>query len=164
MEDLLAAFRVVHEVMPSVRLRIAGGVDGDAAAYAEELRASSQGLPVEWLGEVLDVPAFLQQLDVFAMISEPAGCPNASLEAMACGLPVVATDVGGAQDQIIDGHTGYLVPARDATALATALIKLCTDAETRAAMGYAAWLRARQEFSIERMAERYQQVLMRSQR
>lgn len=160
LEDLLTAFRLLHAAMPSVRLRIAGGVDGDATTYASELSASSQDLPVEWLGEVQDVPGFLQQLDVFAMISEPAGCPNASLEAMACGLPIVATAVGGAVDQIIHNTTGYLVPARDAPAFTKALDQLCTDPQLRASMGHAAWLRARQEFNIETMAKAYRSVLL----
>jgi glycosyltransferase involved in cell wall biosynthesis len=47
------------------------------------------------------------------MISDPAGCPNASLEALASGLPVIATDVGGASEQVIDDLNGFLVPARD---------------------------------------------------
>lgn len=160
LEDLLAAFRLLHAAMPTVRLSIAGGVDSDTSTYASELRASSQDLPVDWLGEVQDVPGFLQQLDVFAMISEPAGCPNASLEAMACGLPIVATAVGGAVDQIIHGNTGLLVPARDAPAFAEALHQLCIDPIQRAKMGPAAWLRARQEFSIEGMAKAYRSVLL----
>jgi glycogen synthase len=65
---------------------------------------------------------FLAGLDVFAMISEPSGCPNASLEALAAGVPVIATDVGGAREQVIDGKSGRLVPARDASALANAIV------------------------------------------
>ena len=57
------------------------------------------------------------------MISEPAGCPNASLEALAAGVPVVATDVGGASEQIVDGVTGRLVARRDAAALAEAIVE-----------------------------------------
>ena len=58
------------------------------------------GLPVKLLGELDDPRPFYRDLDLFVMISEPAGCPNASLEAMAAGLPVVATDVGGAAEQV----------------------------------------------------------------
>ncbi len=90
---------------------------------------------MEWLGELADSSALLDAIDLFAMISEPAGCPNASLEAMARGLPVIATDVGGASEQVVDGLNGRLVPRGDTAALAAALVELGRDATKRRAMG-----------------------------
>ena len=155
LNELLAAVRLAHPRLPRYRLRIAGGVERGQDAHAAELRRLARGLPVEWCGELKDTSAFLAGLDIFAMISEPAGCPNASLEAMAAGLPVVATDHGGAGEQVLDGITGRLVPRGDASAFAAALLALAGDAELRARFGGAGSERIRAEFSIERMIDEY---------
>ena len=94
------------------------------------------------------------------MISEPAGCPNASLEAMAAGLPVVATDVGGASEQVIDGLTGRLVPRGDIAALAAALVELGHDAAKRDAMGDAGRARAEARFDARRMVADYRRICL----
>jgi glycosyltransferase involved in cell wall biosynthesis len=89
------------------------------------------------------------------MISEPAGCPNASLEALAAGLPVIATDFGGAAEQVRNGHTGRLTPRGDAAAFAEAMVELAHDANLRRRLGAAARDLARTEFSMDRMAAEY---------
>jgi glycosyltransferase involved in cell wall biosynthesis len=155
--DLLDALRRAAPRLPPHVLRIAGGVDGDAQAHAFELRERARGLSVEWLGELADPQAFLDGLDVFALVAEPAGCPNASLEAMAHGLPVLATAVGGLSEQIAPG-AGLLVPPRDPAAFAEALVELAASPGKRAAMGRAARERARRLFSMELMLERYGQL------
>lgn len=158
LDHLLAAFRLLHAARPEVVLRIAGGPERGFEGHADELRAQAAGLPVEWLGDVRDMPAFLASLHVFAMISEPSGCPNASLEAMAAGLPVVATAVGGAVDQIVDGESGLLTPRDDAPALAAALQRLLEDAPLRSRLGRAARARVESVFSLERMAHSYRRL------
>lgn len=155
--DLLDALRLAAPRLPPHVLRVAGGVDGAAHAHGLELRERASGLSVEWLGELADPRAFLDELDVFALVAEPAGCPNASLEAMARGLPVVATAVGGMPEQIAP-DTGLLVPPRDPAAFADALVALATSAERRATLGRAARERARRRFSLELMVERYAQL------
>ncbi|WP_437764819.1 glycosyltransferase [Sorangium sp. So ce764] len=155
LDELLAALRLAAPRLPPHVLRIAGGVERGAEAHAEELRKTAAGLSVEWVGELADTRAFLRELDVFALIAEPAGCPNASLEAMAEGLPVVATAVGGMSEQVDDGVTGRLVPQGDAEALAAALVALGADPARRARMGAAGWERARERFSLERMVADY---------
>jgi glycosyltransferase involved in cell wall biosynthesis len=159
LEDLLTAVRLAHPRLPPYLLRIAGGTERDSDGYAAELRRLADGLPVEWVGELEDVPPFLAALDLFAMISEPAGCPNASLEAMAAGLAVVATDFGGAGEQVIDGVTGRLVPPRDAAAFAEALIDLASDPDKRRAYGAAGRARAESLFDVRRMVADYRRVL-----
>lgn len=159
LEDLIAAFKLALPQLPPCVLKIAGGVEIDCDDYAQRLRDLSDGLPVEWLGDVQDIAGFHAGLDLFAMISEPAGCPNASLEAMAAGLPVVATDVGGANEQVIDGINGRLVPARDDAAFAAALVELCCDPDSRCRMGIAARRRVEERFSMERMASAYRALL-----
>ena len=158
LEDLLEAFHLAHRRLPEYSLRIAGGVERGCESYAAKLRRMSHELPVEWLGEAGDVGAFHRELDVFVMISEPAGCPNASLEAMAAGLPVIATDVGGASEQVTSGRSGILVPRRDAQAFAEAIVELTVSAKLREQMGIAGRELIRERFSVERMVADYRRV------
>jgi glycosyltransferase involved in cell wall biosynthesis len=160
LEDLLAAVSLAHSRLPPYALQIAGAAETGAENYAEELRRAAHGLPVDWLGEVTDVARFLNGLDLFAQVSEPAGCPNASLEALAAGLPIVATDVGGAAEQIVDGVTGRLVPRRDPAALADALIQLAHDAALRERFAQSGYEHAQRHFSLDRMVADYRRVCL----
>jgi glycosyltransferase involved in cell wall biosynthesis len=158
--ELLDALRLALPDLPPCVLRIAGGPERGSEAHAEALRERARDLPVEWLGDLEDTSSMLAELDVFTMISEPAGCPNASLEAMARGLPVIATDVGGASEQVIDGVTGRLVPRGDVPAFAAALVALGRDASLRRALGRAARARAEERFDARRMIEEYRRVCL----
>jgi len=158
--ELLDALARANGRMPPYVLRIGGGVERGCAEYAAELRTRANGGPVEWAGEVGDPGAFLRELDLFALIAEPAGCPNASLEAMSAGLPVVATDVGGIAEQVVEGVTGHLVPAGDPGALADALVRLAHDAAARARLGQAGRERIRTEFSLDAMVAAYRRVCL----
>ncbi|EDY19174.1 glycosyl transferase group 1 [Chthoniobacter flavus Ellin428] len=153
--DLLEAVRLAAPRLPGFVLRIAGGVERGAEAHARELRRAARGLPIEWCGELTDTRNFLTGLDLFVMISEPSGCPNASLEALAAGVAVVATDVGGAGEQILDGVCGRLVPRRNAAALAEAIVTLAHDPVLRAAFATAGRAHIRERFSMERMLDNY---------
>lgn len=164
LEDLFAGLRAaigaLGEKMPCFTLKIAGGPESGELEYAKKLRRENADLPIEWLGEVADMASFHRELDLFAMISEPAGCPNASLEAMGAGLPIVATDVGGAAEQIVDGATGRIVPRGDAEALAAALIELAIDANLRRTYGDAARRRAASHFDQSRMIAAYRRIFL----
>lgn len=153
--DLLEAVRLATPRLPRFVLRIAGGTERGAKDHARALRRAARGLPVEWCGELTDTREFLADLDLFVMISEPSGCPNASLEALAAGVPVLATDVGGAREQILDGVCGRLVPRRDATALADAIVGLAHDPASRSAFAEAGRTRIRERFSMDRMLDDY---------
>src|SRR5262249_48196033 len=100
LEQLFEDLDLAQDQMTPPVLPFARGAGRGPEEYAGQVRHLARHLPVEWLGEMDDVSGFLAQLDVAVMISEPAGCPNASLEAMAAGLPVLATDVGGAAEQV----------------------------------------------------------------
>jgi glycosyltransferase involved in cell wall biosynthesis len=163
LEDLLEALHLAHERLPAYTLRVAGGVERGCDDYAARLRALANGLPVQWLGEVADMPGFYRELDLFAMISEPAGCPNASLEAMGAGLPVIATDNGGVSEQVIDGQTGRLVPPRDPPSLADALANLAAQPELRQSLGKAGRNLVRERFSVERMVADYRRICLPAQ-
>ncbi len=156
--DLLDAARIAAPRLPPFTLRIAGGPERGFESHAHELRARARGLPVEWCGELADTRDFLSGLDLFVMISEPSGCPNASLEAMAAGVPVIATDVGGANEQIINDVNGLLTSRRDPQALANAIAKLANDSALRESFAKAGRERIRSEFSLDRMLDAYSRM------
>jgi glycosyltransferase involved in cell wall biosynthesis len=135
-------------------VRVAGAPERGFEAYAGGLRARADGLPIAWVGEK-ESADLLGEIDLFAMVSEPCGCPNASLEAMAAGLAVIATDAGGASEQVVDGETGRLVARGDARALGEAIVSLAMDPVARARMGEAAHARALARFDVRRMAADY---------
>ncbi len=102
-------------------------------------------------GARADVPEVLSALDVFVMTSDTEGLPNAVMEAMAAGLPVVATRVGGVHELVTDGETGRLVPPRRLDPLLEAVRPLLTDAALRRRIGEAGRSRIAAEFGLERM-------------
>lgn len=108
------------------------------------------------------VEPYLAALDAFVLPSYWEGLPIAVLEAMDMGLPVVASAVGGTPEAVIDGETGYLVPPRDARALADRLAAIAADAETRERMGAAGREAVRQRFQLANMVDKtaalYRQV------
>jgi glycosyltransferase involved in cell wall biosynthesis len=119
---------------------------------------TGMGEQVRFLGWVDDVRSVLSSWDVFVMPSLEEGFPIAALDAMAAGLPVVATSVGGVPELIEDGKSGWLVPPRDAEALASRLRPLLTNAELRHSLGAAGYARVRDHFSTSQMVERFTQL------
>ena len=107
------------------------------------------------LGNRSDIPAQLADCDAFALISDWEGLPYSILEAMAAGLPVLATRVGGIGDLVVPGATGELVPPRDARAAAVVLARWAADPGLLPPLGASAHARARESFSRERMVDRY---------
>ena len=158
LDQLISAVRAARCAgAPEFELRIAGGVERGAESYQAELEVLAHGLPVRFVG-IVDASSFLAELDVFAMVSEPEGCPNASLEAMAAGLPIVATDAGGVAEQLGE-DCGLLVPRGDGRALGLALTRLLADEALRGALGARAHARAKERFSMERMVSDYLRIL-----
>jgi sugar transferase (PEP-CTERM/EpsH1 system associated) len=139
---------------PSCRLVLIG--DGPERAALSRL-AGQLGLEtrVEFRGHRDDVPQLLQALDLFVLPSLSEGMSNTVLEAMAVGLPILASDVGGNRELIEPGRSGMLFPPGDVAALAEQLVLLLGSPELRAKLGAAAARRARTEFSIEAMLGRY---------
>ena len=137
-----------------LRLAIIGA--GSLRGAIERVLAAGQASELAWLpGERSDVPALLPAFDVFALPSQAEGISNTILEAMACGLPMVATAVGGNDELVSAQQTGLLVPPNDAGAFAGALLRLTSDRDLRARMGSAARARAVAEFSLAEMLRRY---------
>ncbi len=106
-----------------------------------------------------DVPALLSLMDVFVLPSYREGMPRALLEAMATGLPVVATDIRGCREEVLEGITGYLVPPREHLPLAMAVVKLLGSGELVSAMGRAARDRVLECFDERAIVQLQAQVL-----
>jgi glycosyltransferase involved in cell wall biosynthesis len=149
-KDFLTLVRAVAALEPgSARLLIAG--DGpDRPALEAEIDRLGLGEHVVLLGTRDDVPELLAGADVFVLSSDSEGLPMSVLEAMATGLPVVASAVGGVPEAVSASETGTLVPARDSAALAEALRRLVADPALRERFGEAGRRRAEREFSLER--------------
>ncbi len=158
LEQLIAAFELASARVPELQLLVGGAPDKGHEDYADALRRGTAHLRIRWLGHV-EPAALFDRVALLAMISEPAGCPNASLEAMAAGLPVLATRWGGIAEQVVDGHTGWLVPRGDAAALADRLVAALSDPATLSACGTRGRERAIAHFSVERMVDGYLQAM-----
>jgi glycosyltransferase involved in cell wall biosynthesis len=156
-EYLLHAAAALRREFPAFRVEIAGS--GPQRKKLEKTVAEA-GLSgqVEFLGWIDDLASILPRWDIFVMPSLEEGFPIAALDAMAAGLPVVATSVGGIPELIEDGKTGLLAPPRDAEALASRLRLLLCNPELRLNMGAAAYARVRDHFSAAQMTESFTQL------
>jgi sugar transferase (PEP-CTERM/EpsH1 system associated) len=151
---LIDAFSLVRQRAANALLVIVG--DGPERARIEQHIAQRRlSSIVRLVGHRDDVEDWLAAADVFAHPSSFEGMANAALEAMAAGLPVVATRVGGFEEIVVDGVTGRLVACADENALAQALAGYCVDPETRAQHGNASRERTLREFSSAAMIEAY---------
>ena len=135
--EFVAAAREAKRRHPAIEFVAAGAPDlGNPAAVGEaELAAWKAEGVVEFAGQVTDMPGFFNSLDLFVLPSYREGLSRSLIEAGACGLPAVTTDVPGCRDVVSDGDNGLLVPARDAVALADASERLVADAALRKRMG-----------------------------
>jgi sugar transferase (PEP-CTERM/EpsH1 system associated) len=152
---LVRAFASLTEAGAETLLVIAG--DGPCRGSLQALiEAEGLGRRVHLLGQRDDVPQVLAAMDVFVLSSLAEGMSNTILEAMATGLPIVATRVGGTPELVQDDVDGLLVPARNPPALAGALARYLGDPELRIAHGRAARRRALDAFSLDRMRATYE--------
>jgi len=156
--DPVKRLDVLLQAMKSLRdvyAVIVGDGPEQARLRALAKRAGLAGR-VYFAGQQEDVLPWLAALDVFVLSSDWEGMPNAVLEAMAAGLPVVATAVGGVPEEVVDGVTGLLVPPRDPDALAQAIAHLLRDPDLRRTMGRAGRERVARYFTAERVVQRTQ--------
>jgi glycosyltransferase involved in cell wall biosynthesis len=137
---------------------VGGGVLADHLP-AEAARRGLGGR-VRFLGHRDDVPKMLAEADIFVLPSRSEAMPNGVVEAMAAGLPIVATRVGGIPEVIVDGHTGLLVPPDDAAALSRALLRLIDDPALATSLGRAARHVVEQRFSFDRMVAGFEQLYL----
>lgn len=156
--DLLDAVERAAADAPALRLAAAG--DGPLRGWLESEVAARPGLAgrVRLLGRRDDVPALMRAADLLVHAAHWEGMPNVVLEAMAAGLPVVATAVEGVDELVAPGETGWIVPPRDPDALALAIREAAADRDAAGRMGRAGRARARAEFSTARMVGRYESL------
>lgn len=156
--DVVRVFSMIHDKVPSM-LVIAG--DGPQRLEAEQ-EAERLGIAdrVRFLGKVDAVPQLLRAADLYLLPSRSESFGLSALEAMACGVPVVASDVGGLPEVVTDGENGALVPFGDLEGMADRALTLLTDSALHAAYRAAAIKRAR-DFSTERVVPMYEDLYRR---
>jgi sugar transferase (PEP-CTERM/EpsH1 system associated) len=164
MEPVKDQLTLVHAFIELVRARADGSEklrlviigDGVLRAPAMALLEEAGMSPIAWLpGERDDVPELFREMDIFVLPSLAEGISNTILEAMASGLPIVATDVGGNGELVVGGETGILVPRADPKAMAEAIKRYADDQDLRRLHGEGGRRRCETEFSIDTMVRRY---------
>lgn len=157
---LFQAFSELHHRHSNARLVVVGG-----GGREQELRTLAAQLGLEdsilFTGIRRDVPDLLPAFDVSCLSSVHEGVPMAAIEAMAAGIPMVATDCGALRDIIIDTEQGFIVPVGDSTAFAERLIALAGDGILRERLGVSARNRVERMFRLEQTAQGYQDLLVR---
>lgn len=152
--DLIWAADLLKVIRPDTHLLILG--DGPDRAKLERFRAQVKIEDrVHFLGHRDDVAAILPHCLCLWLASEYEGQPNAILEAMSAGLPVIATDIPGNRDLVVEGETGYLVPLHDRGAFAARTRALLDDPTLATRLGAAGRERVANEFTVPNMVERF---------
>jgi glycosyltransferase involved in cell wall biosynthesis len=151
---LLEAWKTIHKEFPDVHLIILG--DGPEKAYlhamAKDLNISDS---ITFKGQVNNVTDYLHNAYIFVLPSLQEGLPNSLLEAMACGLPVIASKIGGVIDIVENGRSGILFEPGNISDLTYAIRTLLENDEVRNKLRTEAVKRIAEKFSIDRIAEEY---------
>jgi sugar transferase (PEP-CTERM/EpsH1 system associated) len=157
--NLVRAFISARGYPSGASLRLVMAGDGSLKPEAERLLSAAGLRDNAWLpGSRDDIPALLREFDVFVLGSQREGISNTVLEAMATGLPVIASATGGNLELVLDGKTGQLVPPGDSSHLARVLLDYARDPLMRGAHGRAARRRAEGEYSLDRMLAAYEEL------
>jgi glycosyltransferase involved in cell wall biosynthesis len=150
---LIKATKILKQQSPKIKTIVVG-----EGPLSMELNRQARELNVEdivfFLGFRKDIPKILTSLDLFVLSSYLEGMGSSILDAMACRLPVVATKVGGIPEVVIHGETGLLVPPRNPSALARAILKLYSDKTLASRLGQKGCELVHRKFSAEAMADK----------
>lgn len=161
-QTLLArAFVRALAVAPDLRGRMGLAIvgDGPLRAACQEILSGAGVEDAAWLaGERRDVPELMRSFDAFVLPSLGEGISNTILEAMASGLPVVATRVGGNPELVADGETGWIVPSDDVEAMSARLVDLARDPQQSASMGRLGRAQVERQFSLDAMVAAYRRI------
>lgn len=153
------AARLVRRDYPDTRFLLIGGHDANPAAVplASVRQWADEGI-IEWPGFVAVQPWF-EQASVFVLPSYREGVPRSTQEAMALGLPVITTDVPGCRETVMDGVNGFLVPPRNAEALAEAMRRFIDDPDLVTAMGVQSRRIAEERFDVHKQNEKLLEMI-----
>lgn len=156
---LIEAMALVSEIYPDIKLVIAG--DGPLRSTIETYITSNHyDHVITMLGERKDIANILNALDVFALTSSSEGIPMTILEAMAANLPIIATNVGGIPQVVINEATGLLVKNQDKNGLVEAIKRLFESHELRKSLGEEGHLFLKNNYSISQVAAKYENVYL----
>ena len=133
-DTVMKFWRTIHKKKPSAKLFVVGGGKTELLAQLRELSAELDG-SIEVIGEVDAPQTFYQMADVYVFPSRHEGLPTSLIEAMSSGLPSIVSDIGGCNDLIFNGVTGFRVPVEDADAYAVEIMRLFDDDDTRLNLG-----------------------------
>jgi glycosyltransferase involved in cell wall biosynthesis len=155
LENFLEAASLIRVSVPASRFVIFGRAMETQGAYVHTIRRKAAALGVDVVNPGDRVADFVRVLDVFVLTAgqRSEGISTTVLEAMASGVPVVSTDVGALSEAVESGVTGFIVPASDNGAIASAAVLLARDTDTRLAMGERSRKRAIDLFDVEKCAE-----------
>lgn len=159
---LMSVMEIVSSRTDKIDFMIAGEPEIGKEKYWIELQKKLQQLNldnIQFVGKKEKIFDFLYNLDIFLLVALPGGCPNSSLEAMTVGLPIIATDTGGAPDQVQNGINGYLIDPYKPNEMAGRIIELSINPTLRKSMGVASKKIATEKFSLERMVNSYLEIL-----
>ena len=146
------AARLVKKHYPNARFLLVGPTDQSPMALPEaERQAWEEEGVVEYLGATDDVRPYLRAASVYVLPSYHEGTPRSTLEAMAVGRAVITTDVPGCRETVEHGQNGLMVPARDAAALADAMMSLIQQPENVVAMGHASRRMVEERFDVHKV-------------
>jgi glycosyltransferase involved in cell wall biosynthesis len=162
-EFLVRATALLKQRGLSIKTLIVGVTFPGNESHLEQIQRMACELGIEdnvvFTGELPDTRGAYAAMDVLALTSaQPEPFGNVVMEAMGMGLPVVATNIGGSLDQVLDGITGFLIPPADPAALAEAIERLMNNSELRRKMGMAAKERLCEKFSLAEMTQKIEQV------
>lgn len=158
--ELIEAFKIVSEEAYRTRLLVIGETppsesdDGLNIELREYIVRNNLEEKVTLTGFRNDIPELINIMDVFVLPSHREGLPRTIIEAMASGKPVIATDISGCREEVIDKSTGLLVPMRDSASLAKAIEQLLNDGALAKRMGEAGRKRAIEEYDEKRVIEK----------
>lgn len=155
-QDLLFALSLIRQQLPADWRLLCVGAPGQ---IGEDLKEQAKALKLDqhimWLGVRRDVASLMRVSQLGILCSHQEGFSNSILESMAAGLPMVVTDVGGNAEAVIHNKTGIVVPSRNPSALAEAILKLALDRDLALTFGQAGRLRVQENFALEACVEAY---------
>ena len=147
--------KIRDRLPPGWVLQIVGRDDGLGASFQAHARGLGINDHIRWIGASTDVARLLRVSDMGILVSHEEGFSNAVLEAMASGLPMVVSDVGGNGEAVLDGEQGIVIAPHAPDQIAVAILKLAENRELRQEFGRSAQIRAQEVFSLDACVENY---------